>query len=219
MRIIRDTCPNQYMTLFKFKNQKDADFFYSANNNKMFNSIEENVCHLVYVEKTEAINSSKGASMPIPGFSELPTCYICLERMDESLNGVITILCNHSFHANCLSKWGDDSCCPVCRYSQTPECSSDNVCSTKDCGSHESLWICLVCGNIGCGRYERGHAYDHFRLTQHTYSMQLGSNRVWDYAGDNYVHRLIQNKTDGKLVRFDEGGRMVIKSNKQHLNL
>jgi len=24
--------------------------------------------------------------------------------------------------------------------------------------------------------------------------------QVWDYVGDNYVHRLIQSKTDGKLV-------------------
>ena len=35
--------------------------------------------------------------------------------------------------------------------------------------------------------------------------MELGdNNKVWDYAADNYVHRLIQNKTDGKLVQFDE---------------
>jgi BRCA1-associated protein len=138
----------------------------------------------------------------------LPTCYICLERMDESLNGVITILCNHSFHGNCLSKWGD-TCCPVCRYSQTPDYTVDNTCT--ECGSNENLWICLICGNIGCGRYVRGHAYSHFQLTQHTYSMQLGNNRVWDYAADNYVHRLIQNKTDGKLIQMDEGGRMVLK--------
>jgi hypothetical protein len=39
--------------------------------------------------------------------------------------------------------------------------------------------------------------------------MELGNNRVWDYAADNYVHRLIQNKTDGKLVQLDEGGRVV----------
>jgi len=33
--------------------------------------------------------------------------------------------------------------------------------------------------------------------------MQLGSNnRVWDYAGDNYVHRLLQNK-DGKPVEVE----------------
>lgn len=39
--------------------------------------------------------------------------------------------------------------------------------------------------------------------------MQLGNNRVWDYAGDNYVHRLVQNKGDGKLVEVDEGGNLV----------
>jgi BRCA1-associated protein len=26
---------------------------------------------------------------------------------------------------------------------------------------------------------------------------------VWDYVGDNYVHRLIQSKTDGKLVELN----------------
>ena len=34
--------------------------------------------------------------------------------------------------------------------------------------------------------------------------MQLGNNRVWDYAGDNYVHRLVQNKGDGKLVEVSD---------------
>ncbi len=32
--------------------------------------------------------------------------------------------------------------------------------------------------------------------------MELETQRVWDYAGDNYVHRLIQNKADGKLVEL-----------------
>ena len=49
----------------------------------------------------------------------------------------------------------------------------------------------------------------HFLETQHTYAMQLGNNRVWDYAGDNYVHRLVQSKGDGKLVEVNEGGRLV----------
>lgn len=34
--------------------------------------------------------------------------------------------------------------------------------------------------------------------------MLLGSNRVWDYAGDNFVHRLLQNKGDGKLVESEQ---------------
>ena len=32
--------------------------------------------------------------------------------------------------------------------------------------------------------------------------MELETQRVWDYAGDGYVHRLIQTKSDGKLVEF-----------------
>jgi hypothetical protein len=30
----------------------------------------------------------------------------------------------------------------------------------------------------------------------------LESQRVWDYTGDGYVHRLIQNLVDGKLVEL-----------------
>jgi hypothetical protein len=134
LRIIRDANPNQYMALLKFNTPKDAHVFYVYNNNKLFNSIEETVCNLVFVERIETLNSSKGASLPLPGFAELPTCYICLERMDESLNGVITVLCNHSFHAKCLSKWSD-TCCPVCRYVQTPDCSVESTCS--ECGTNE----------------------------------------------------------------------------------
>lgn len=59
MRILRDTCPNQYMVLIKFKTQKEADEFYKYNNNRPFNLIEENTCHLVYVESVEVISSSK----------------------------------------------------------------------------------------------------------------------------------------------------------------
>ena len=33
--------------------------------------------------------------------------------------------------------------------------------------------------------------------------MQLGNTRVWDYVGDNFVHRLLQNNEDGKLVEVE----------------
>jgi BRCA1-associated protein len=38
---------------------------------------------------------------------ELPSCPVCLERMDPSASGVLTTQCHHSFHCNCLSKWSD----------------------------------------------------------------------------------------------------------------
>jgi len=36
--------------------------------------------------------------------------------------------------------------------------------------------------------------------------MELETQRVWDYAGDAYVHRLIQNRHDGKLVELPSIG-------------
>ncbi|XP_053376205.1 BRCA1-associated protein-like [Mercenaria mercenaria] len=216
MRIIRDGSPNQYMVLVKFRNQKFADEYYTAYNNTTFNSIETDICHLVYVGRVEMLKESENACMPVPGMTELPNCPVCLERMDESVDGILTILCNHAFHMECLDKWGDTSC-PVCRYCQTPEEAADNRC--MKCGSQESLWICLICGNIGCGRYVGLHAFRHFQETHHTYAMELGNNKVWDYIGDNYVHRLVQNKSDGKLVRVDEGGNPVQDEKMDALNL
>ncbi|XP_029941243.1 BRCA1-associated protein isoform X2 [Salarias fasciatus] len=200
MKIIRDSTPNQYMVLIKFCTQADADSFYTACNGRQFNSIEEAVCQLVYVERAEVIRSQEGASLPVMELTELPKCTVCLERMDESVNGILTTLCNHSFHSQCLQRW-EDASCPVCRYCQTPEPVEENKCF--ECGVQENLWICLICGHIGCGRYVSRHAYKHFEETQHTYAMQLTNHRVWDYAGDNYVHRLVASKTDGKMVQYE----------------
>ncbi|KAA8584271.1 hypothetical protein FQN60_008056 [Etheostoma spectabile] len=183
MKIIRDPTPNQYMVLIKFCTQADADSFYTACNGRQFNSIED-----------------AGASLPVMELTELPKCTVCLERMDESVNGILTTLCNHSFHSQCLQRW-EDASCPVCRYCQTPEPVEENKCF--ECGVQENLWICLICGHIGCGRYVSRHAYKHFEETQHTYAMQLTNHRVWDYAGDNYVHRLVASKTDGKMVQYE----------------
>ncbi|CAJ0923773.1 unnamed protein product [Ranitomeya imitator] len=180
MKIIRDSTPNQYMVLIKFSEQADADSFYMSNNGRQFNSIEEDVCQLVYVERAEVFKSEDGASLPVMDLTELPKCTVCLERMDESVNGILTTLCNHSFHSQCLQRW-EDTTCPVCRYCQTPEPVEENKCF--ECGVQENLWICLICGHIGCGRYVSRHAYKHFEETQHTYAMQLTNHRVWDYAG------------------------------------
>jgi BRCA1-associated protein len=134
--------------------------------------------------------------------------------MDASVTGLLTILCQHTFHCQCLTKWGDGSC-PICRYSQKKDASDQtresHVC--KSCPATQDLWIwystavgsannSLICGHIGCGRYNGAHAFDHHLSTNHLYALELETQRVWDYAGDGYVHRLIQTKSDGKLVEF-----------------
>lgn len=182
------------MVLLEFRCTESATDFYDNFNGIPFNSLEpENLCHAIWVSGVEW--GTDGT--PPLNHTELPICPVCLERMDESVDGILTILCNHAFHANCLIKWGD-STCPVCRYLQTPELTEESLC--MECDGKDSLWICLICGHVGCGRYQGGHAATHYRDTNHTYALQLGTDRVWDYAGDNFVHRLLQSKTDGKLV-------------------
>lgn len=150
-RILRDGSPNQYMALITFKSaviifneldllhilillyynitfymtfQNAATEFYGSFNGTPYNSFEPDViCHMVFVYSVEVTYNA----MPLSGHTELPLCPVCLERMDESVDGILTILCNHTFHASCLAKWGDTSC-PVCRYAQTPESFADSYC-------------------------------------------------------------------------------------------
>lgn len=162
---------------------------------------------------TEKNLTSKPLAPPPPNLLELPTCPVCLERMDET-TGLLTILCQHVFHCACLEKWRfPGSGCPVCRYTQSPsytfpyprpsshahdggEDEQEPMCSLCATNDGVNLWICLICGNIGCGRYDSAHAYAHYEATSHCYAMDISTQHVWDYAGDGYVHRLIQSKPD-----------------------
>lgn len=94
--------------------QEEADECYKAFNGTPYNSIESELCHLVYVAQVDicgdtTVSSDRfgGIGPPMTGMTELPICTVCLERMDESVDGILTILCNHSFHSACLAKWVD----------------------------------------------------------------------------------------------------------------
>lgn len=131
------------------------------------------------------------------GSVEMPTCPVCLDRLDAPASGLLTTICNHSFHADCLRSWGGLSC-PVCRHFLGEDSQEGTLCEV--CGIAQGLWMCLVCGHVGCGRYERSHGVEHFRETSHTYAVDLVTQRVWDYAGDGYVHRLLEHGATGKMV-------------------
>lgn len=158
-------------------------------------------------------NSKKPFPPPTPNLVELPTCPVCLERMDET-NGLMTIPCSHVFHCTCLQNWRGAGC-PVCRFANAGQGSTSdpsnpyaqpfgshvsNLCSVCDCA--DDLWICLICGYVGCGRYKGGHAKDHWKETAHSFALELETQYVWDYAGDMWVHRLIRDKGDGKVVEL-----------------
>jgi BRCA1-associated protein len=202
MRIVRvDGMEDRYSVLIRFDDLKSADSFYKHFNSRRFSSLEVEACHILFTVNVQYTGSIEHAQTSPASSMEQASCPVCLERLDQDMGGILTTICNHSFHCSCISNWTDSSC-PVCRYcQQQPEKSKCFVCQTS-----ENVWICLLCGFVGCGRYKEGHAINHWKETQHCYSLELETQRVWDYAGDNYVHRLIQSKTDGKLVELNHHG-------------
>ncbi|KAI8635682.1 hypothetical protein F5Y19DRAFT_461258 [Xylariaceae sp. FL1651] len=250
-RMIMTGRMNRYLVLMKFRDSKQAKLFRGEFDGRVFNHIEPETCSVAFIRSitfdtptvasasfpdlnhdpfapatVSEYSSLKPFPPPTPNLIELPTCPVCLERMDDT-TGLLTIPCQHVFHCSCLQKW-KGSGCPVCRHTNTsanlstlflpsnsvpttpydPEnpyaqpfgSNVSNFCSVCDCT--DDLWICLVCGNVGCGRYKGGHAKEHWKNTAHTFSLELDTQHVWDYAGDMWVHRLIRDKGDGKLVEL-----------------
>ena len=74
-----------------------------------------------------------------------------------------------------MKRWLDvRKCCKVCRLlKENIEKPCCLICSEK-----EDLWICVICGNIGCGRYKTGHASKHFQETKHAFSLEIFTQRL-----------------------------------------
>ncbi|KAL3423646.1 Zn-finger in ubiquitin-hydrolase [Phlyctema vagabunda] len=64
-----------------------------------------------------------------------------------------------------------------------------------------------LAARVGCGRYKGGHAKEHWKDSAHNFALEIETQHVWDYAGDIWVHRLIRNKGDGKVVELPPNRR------------
>ncbi|PON63186.1 43kDa postsynaptic protein [Parasponia andersonii] len=213
--IRNDGMEDRYSVLIRLMNQLTADGFYCSFNGKKFSPGEAEVCHFLFLLSVDYTESAEIAGTPPHGCTELPTCPVCLERLDADTSGILSTLCDHSFQCPCTSKWTYLSCqicmeiprfeieswlflkseVGVCRFCQ----QQDDKPTCSVCGTLENLWVCVICGFVGCGRYKEGHAIRHWKDTQHCYSLDLTTQQIWDYVGDSYVHRLNQSKADGKL--------------------
>ncbi|EJU03610.1 zf-UBP-domain-containing protein [Dacryopinax primogenitus] len=244
IRVLRDSFPDRSLVLLKFRPSPDAvlaaDEFTAAHNGRPFQDASPEICKILTIDSvlvTPTPSSQPPEAHPpaprqvLTGL-ELPTCPVCLDRMDSALTGLITVPCTHTFHCSCLSRW-PDSRCPVCRASTAPSSQplreadlrrpplpahsghgghggdddKDNAAEggtahCASCSSTSDLWICLICGNLGCGRYAQAHAAAHYQHTRHAFALEVETQRVWDYEGDVYVHRLIRNRVDGKVVEL-----------------
>ncbi|CAN4113024.1 unnamed protein product [Withania somnifera] len=195
MFLKNDGIEHSYSVLINLINQLAADGFYCNFNGKRFKPTEAEVCHIYFLQCVEYAESADIASTPPVGYTELPTCPVCLERLDQDTSGIQSTLCDHSFQCSCVSKWTYLTC-QVCRLCQ----QQDDKPACSECGTVKNICVCLVCGFIGCGRYEKKHAIKHWTDAAHHYSLELETQQIWDYVGDKYVHRLNQSKGDSKLV-------------------
>ncbi|KAG5494060.1 hypothetical protein JKF63_01894 [Porcisia hertigi] len=135
----------------------------------------------------------------------IPTCPVCIDRLECTVSGYSpqTPLCT------CAQSGRASQC--ICFF-----CSSCHVCqrfaeslehaqqlqrqsqpaafpSTKceACAKAGDPWICLICGYVGCSRYQAMHAKDHCVAQRHFFSMNLLTQQIWDYDGDCFVHRVV----------------------------
>jgi BRCA1-associated protein len=193
-------------------------------------------------------NTEDASSVPSsPHLPEDQNCAVCLEHMvldrtrfGDERTSILTTVCNHTFHLDCLLKW-QDSPCPVCRYDHSGLNEALSQCHL--CGTTEHNYVCLICGVVSCvetsvavartalsasstgdascatqsssvghnttdanqqTRFVSSHARQHYDDTLHAYALDTETQHVWDFAGQGYVHRLLQNKEDGKLVEVHD---------------
>lgn len=73
------------------------------------------------------------------------------------------------------------------------------------CDLKENLWLCLECGNLGCGRSQFGglggnsHALAHSDMTPHAAAVKLGSITA-DGTADIYCYKCNEERTDPNLA-------------------
>lgn len=166
-----------------------------------------------------------------PRHSSIPTCPVCLHRIDPLRLGLPAPANEHLCSKFCpppnllswtsavveqscpnqrfLQPWGNGARCRACRVIQQywdihkhtnttslgadsgdeDDAGADLYC--RECSMHKTLWVCLTCGYVGCGRYSNRHSVQHFQETQHPYSLELATLRIWDYVHeDRFAHRV-----------------------------
>ncbi|KAM6215677.1 ubiquitin carboxyl-terminal hydrolase 44 [Rhynchocyon petersi] len=56
-----------------------------------------------------------------------------------------------------------------------------------DCHTWESIWACLSCPHVACGRYIEEHALKHFQDSGHPVALEVNDMYVFCYVCDDYV--------------------------------
>ena len=204
--LIKEPKTNFRHLIIKFFEQDMADNFYYNYKVKSIKSNKSEFLYFVFLRNI-TYNSYKNPNLINTdtnknddkdySLSQIPTCPLCLEKIETSNCGIETVLGIYP-----CERWTNyKNSCNVCN-KLSPSVISLLKC--EKCKNNSSLWCCLICGNIGCGRYQNGHAVAHFTETHHRYSLELESQRIWDYSSDKWVHRLIFGQSSAPINLGEE---------------
>ncbi|KAL8950480.1 MAG: hypothetical protein Q9222_003496 [Ikaeria aurantiellina] len=93
----------------------------------------------------------------------------------------------------------------LCLQQEAPrQIESQDLGHCSMCELKENLWLCLECGNLGCGRQQFGgtggnsHGLKHTELTSHAIAVKLGSITP-DGTADIYCYACNEERTDPEL--------------------
>ncbi|KAF5546832.1 hypothetical protein FNAPI_8700 [Fusarium napiforme] len=181
-RMVMTSRMNRYLVLLKFRNNFRAKQWRREFDGKVFNTVEYNIRNT----NTKEIKRGSFPLILVGWHVKQPQT---VSSSDTESRGIANLPY------------------PSGPHSQPFGSGASNLCSICDCT--DDLWICLICGYVGCGRYKGGHAKDHWKETAHCFALELETQHVWDYAGDMWVHRLIRDKGDGKVVELPSRNRSV----------
>jgi ubiquitin carboxyl-terminal hydrolase 5/13 len=141
-------------------------------------------------------------------------CYDCgIENVDAS-TGKLAMVVEAVLKASTFARqaeveaWEQDH--TACEHTLCLEQESARVIASQDlghcsqCELNENLWICLTCGNLGCGRSQFGgtggnsHGLAHTKETLHPVAVKLGSLTA-EGTADVYCYACDEERIDPEL--------------------
>ncbi|KPV75875.1 uncharacterized protein RHOBADRAFT_35647 [Rhodotorula graminis WP1] len=140
--------------------------------------------------------------------------YLVVDEVDDKLNGIVAaVLSSMSSAQKSEVKAWEEEIVP-CQHtrdlvqpkSKKLEPSGLASCAVEGCGLTSNLWLCLVCGALGCGRQQfgggggNGHALKHTSETGHAVAVKQGTIEP-DGSADVYCYACDDARVDPDIAK------------------
>ncbi|KAL3457750.1 hypothetical protein BJX64DRAFT_280428 [Aspergillus heterothallicus] len=142
-------------------------------------------------------------------------CYDCHQDSVDKLSGKLPSIIDGILNATTFSRreevkaWEQEFVpCEhtIALVQEEPKSTqSQDLSRCSMCDLNQNLWLCLMCGNLGCGRSQFGgtggnsHGLAHFDATSHAVAVKLGSITA-DGSADVYCYKCNEERTDPDLA-------------------